>query len=140
MTALDAEDPAMTIRGSCLCGGVTYEATLPFEHFAHCHCSRCRKATGAARASNAVVRAGAFRWTGGADLVARYDLPTARSFATGFCRTCGSPLPLAPRSGRSVIIPAGSLDADPGQRPDRHAQWGSRAPWDEHGDGLPVED
>jgi hypothetical protein len=129
----------MKIRGSCLCGGVSFEVDLPLDRFVHCHCSRCRKATGTAHASNAAVRPAAFRWLVGAEHVARFDLPAARSFATSFCRRCGSPLPHATRSGREVIVPAGALDGDPIRRPDRHSHWGSRAPWYAHGDGLPVE-
>lgn len=129
----------MKIRGSCLCGDVRFEVALPFNRFVNCHCSRCRKATGTAHATNAVVEPGAFRWLVGADHVARFDLPTARSFATAFCRRCGSPLPHATRSGREVIIPAGSLDDDPVSKPERHVHWSSRAPWYVHGDGLREE-
>ena len=100
----------MTARGSCLCGSVTFAVDLPFDRFIHCHCSRCRKATGTAHASNAVVKAAALRWLQGEELVVRYDLPTARSFATSFCRTCGSPLPHLTRSGREAIVPAGAFD------------------------------
>ncbi len=35
------------IRGSCLCGGVRFEVTQPLSRVAHCHCSRCRKHSGA---------------------------------------------------------------------------------------------
>jgi hypothetical protein len=130
----------MRIRGSCQCGGVSFEVDLPFDRFVHCHCSRCRKATGTAHASNAVVQPGAFRWLTGAEHFARFDLPTARSFATSFCRRCGSPLPHATRSGREVIIPAGALDGDPLDKPDRPVHWSSRARWYAHGDGLPEEE
>jgi hypothetical protein len=130
----------MKIRGSCLCGDASYEVALPFDRFVHCHCSRCRKATGTAHATNAVVKPGAFRWLVGGDLVSRFDLPTARSFATAFCRQCGSPLPHATRSGREIVIPAGSLNEDPTSGPDRHVHWGSRVAWYSHGDGLPVEE
>jgi hypothetical protein len=130
----------MKMRGSCLCGGVSFEVDLPFDRFVHCHCSRCRKATGTAHASNAVVKPDAFRWLLGAEHVSRFDLPTARSFATSFCRRCGSPLPHATRSGREVIIPAGALDGDPISKPDRHLHWGSRAPWYVDGNGLPEEE
>jgi hypothetical protein len=33
------------LRGGCLCGAVAYTVTSPFLRFAHCYCSRCRKAT-----------------------------------------------------------------------------------------------
>ena len=115
------------MRGSCLCGAVRYEVRPPFASFVNCHCSRCRKATGTAYAANAVVAPDAFRWTDGEEYVARFDLPEARSFATAFCRRCGSPLPHLTRSGREVILPAASFDDDPGVKPSAHVFWGSRA-------------
>lgn len=130
----------MSVRGSCLCGDVSFEVDLPFEAFVNCHCSRCRKATGTAHTVNVVVLLGAFRWLSGEASVTRYDLPSAGSFATSFCKTCGSPLPHATRSGRQVIVPAGSFDELLGTAPDRHAQWGSRANWYRHGDRLPTSD
>lgn len=130
----------MDVSGSCLCGMVAYKVRGPFTHFVHCHCSRCRKASGGSHATNALVPPDAFRWIRGETDVVRFDLPEASSFATAFCRRCGSPLPHATRSGRAVIVPAGSFDADPGEKPARHAFWSSRAPWtDEPGD-LPVSD
>jgi hypothetical protein len=74
----------MSVTGSCLCGRVWFEAILPLGRFVHCHCSRCRKTTGTAHATNAVVKADAFRWQEGEEFVSRDDLPTARSFATSF--------------------------------------------------------
>lgn len=41
-----------TIHGSCLCGEVTFEVDPPFHKMVHCHCSRCRKATGTGHATN----------------------------------------------------------------------------------------
>lgn len=40
------------VKGSCLCGRVTFVVSGPFEAFHWCHCSRCRKDTGSAHASN----------------------------------------------------------------------------------------
>ena len=119
----------MVISGSCLCGAVAYEVQLPFLEFVNCYCSRCRKATGSAYAANALVKPQAFRWLQGEEKVGRYDLPAARSFATSICKECGSPVPHFTRSGREVIIPAGSLDGDPSERPSRNVHWSSRAPW-----------
>ena len=36
------------VGGSCLCGAVRFEVTLPSKFCAHCHCGNCRKAHGAA--------------------------------------------------------------------------------------------
>lgn len=128
----------MNIAGSCLCGKIAYEVRTPFADFVHCHCSRCRKSSGGSHATNAVIAPEAFRWIRGEADVLRFDLPAASSFATGFCRHCGSPMPHATRSGRAVIVPAGSFDADPGERPTRQAFWSSRAPWTDLPDDLPT--
>jgi len=129
----------MSVRGACLCGAVEFEADLPFAKFVKCHCSRCRSATGSAFAANAYVAQDAFRWVTGEEMVVRFDLPTARSFSTSFCKKCGSPLPHATRSGREMIIPAGSLRDDPGVSPTLDAGWESRARWLCDGGGLPKE-
>jgi hypothetical protein len=133
-------DTSVIVRGSCLCGSVTYEASKPFEMFVNCHCSRCRKASGTAHTTNAVVRPGAFRWTQGQDRVVRFDLTTARSFATSFCEVCGAPLPHFTRSGRQVIIPGGSFDDDPDVIPTLHECWASRASWYRHGNEIPTDE
>jgi hypothetical protein len=80
------------------------------------------------------------RWLSGQDHVARFDLAQARSFSTSFCRECGSPLPHATRSGREVIIPAGSLKDDPGVSPTIDTSWQSRAPWLSDVVNLPTSD
>lgn len=130
----------MIVNGSCLCGSVKYEVRLPFARFVNCYCSRCRKATGSAHATNAFVPPDSFRWTQGEALVVRYDLPEAQSFSTSFCSRCGSPLPRLTRSGREVIIPAGSFGEDPGVRPSVNRHWTSRAGWSLITSELPVEE
>jgi hypothetical protein len=51
------------------------------------------QASGSAFAANAYTAPDAFRWTLGENIVVRYDLPEARSFASSFCGRCGSPVP-----------------------------------------------
>ena len=119
----------MSIRGGCLCGRVEFEVEPPFGKFVKCYCSRCRSATGSAFAANGYVQPQAFRWLVGEENVVRFDLPSARSFSTCFCRDCGAPLPHATRSGREMIIPAGSLREDPGVSPTLDTCWESRARW-----------
>jgi hypothetical protein len=118
-----------TAHGSCLCKQVTYEVDLPFERFMYCHCTRCRKATGAAHAANGFVKPDAFRWLSGEALVKRYDIPDAKRFALQFCSQCGARVPHPTRDGARMVVPAGSLDDNPGTRPEAIVFWGSRAPW-----------
>jgi hypothetical protein len=127
-------------RGSCICGEVAFEVEGPFDLFLNCHCSRCRKASGTAHSCEVIVKTAALRWIRGEASVARFDLPQARSFATAFCKTCGSPMPHLTRSGREAIVPAGGFDEPLGAAPDRHVHWASRADWYAHGDGLLVQD
>jgi hypothetical protein len=83
--APDAPPAPEALEGSCLCGTVRYRIEAPFVRFVRCHCSRFRKATGTGHATNLVVEPVRFRWLAGEASVARYDLPSARSFATCFC-------------------------------------------------------
>jgi len=129
----------MIVSGSCLCTSVGYEVRLPFAKFVNCHCSRCRKASGSAYAANAYVAPESFRWTRGESLVVRYDFPQARSFSTSFCGKCGSPVPHLTRSGREVIVPAGSLNEEPGVRPSANVHWTSRPRWSLTSSELPIE-
>ena len=123
------------IRGSCLCGAVRYEVSRPLDEIHHCHCSRCRKAHGAAFATYARAASQTFRFTAGEDRVRRYrsSPPVERAF----CGACGSNLLfLFEGLPEAVWIAAGTFDDDPGLRPDAHIFVGSKAPWHEISDGL----
>jgi hypothetical protein len=98
---------------------------------------RCRKATGSGHATNLYTSPERFRWIAGERDAVRYDLPEAKSFATTFCRRCGSPLPRRTRSGREVVVPAGSLDVVPSVRPTARIFVDSAAPWSCTDDDLP---
>jgi len=104
--------------------------------FVHCHCSRCRKATGSAHATNLIAEPANLEWIAGRDQTQRFDLPSAKSFATTVCRTCGSPVPRLSRDGQRSVIPAGSLDSVPSIQPTARIFWESRTPWCCEGDEL----
>ena len=123
-------------RGSCLCGAVEFEADRPQE-FRYCHCSRCRKSRGSAFAANMFVQPGDFRWLRGQDQVIRYRMPNTQRFGNWFCRTCGSLVPREVAVLNVMLIPAGSLDDDPGVRPAYHIFVGSKAAWEEITGNLP---
>ena len=120
------------ISGSCLCGQIRFTVTGPFQRFALCHCSRCRKSTGSAHASNIFTLAGNIKWIAGEALVRRFELPTATRFSKCFCSHCGSPVPSLSRDGQRLLIPAGCLDVDPGVRPQIRIFYADKAPWYEN--------
>lgn len=128
------------VRGSCLCGGASFEINGRLTPIQCCHATRCRKATGSAFAPEIAALTSHFRWIRGADLVAVYEAPllkTPPAYRRGFCRICGSPLPIVDPEAPFVVFNAGVLDDDPEARPFRHVFVGSKAPWFDIRDELP---
>lgn len=128
---------AGVISGGCLCGDVAFEITGAPQRMYNCHCLRCRRARGAAHATNAFYPFDGFRWIRGEERLTSYALPGARFFGTSFCSRCGSMQPRAYEERGVVSVPAGSLDTDPGMRPQAHIYVGSKAPWFEITDATP---
>ena len=118
----------LSLSGSCLCGAVRYEIAGDDGKFWHCHCQRCRKATGTGHASNVLLKPEKVEWTG-EELLKRYKVPDARVFATVFCGICGSLMPRVAPDMSIAVIPAGTLDDDPGLRPQARIFQESRAAW-----------
>jgi hypothetical protein len=124
------------LRGSCLCGGLRYELTGALHRVIHCHCSMCRKATGAAFRTRASVRSHEFRWTQGESLLGRY--PSSPGQTRTFCTACGATLiTLFQDHPEFLGLALGSLDADPRIRAVAHVHVASKAPWFEITDDLP---
>lgn len=129
----------VTLKGSCLCGAVGYAATGEPWLFFHCHCSRCRKATGTGHASNMFLK-GSLTWRRGEDEVLSFKVPEAERFTTSFCRRCGSRMPRFIEAQGVVLIPAGSLDDDPGISVQGRIFLQSRAAWSCDTSTLPEYD
>jgi len=125
--------------GGCLCGGVRFEVDGALGPVVYCHCSQCRRASGSAFATNASVRADAFRLRAGAELVCEYESSPGQFRA--FCGRCGSPLYARMDAWPGLRrVRLGLFDGDPGRRPEAHVHVGSKAPWVELCDGLPRFD
>ncbi len=127
-----------TFRGSCLCGAVQYEISGAPTKFYHCHCQRCRKATGTGHASNLLIKPGSIKWIKGEELIKGYKVPEAIRFTNRFCSVCGGRVPRYVKETDFIVIPAGSLDSDPTIHPQARIFWDSRASWSCSGDDLPV--
>ena len=128
-----------TLTGSCLCGAVHYTAVGEIERFYHCHCQRCRKATGSAHASN-LFMTGTLTWDRGEELIKVFKLPEAERFGNRFCETCGSRLPSAVPANNFIMIPAGSLNDEPGFKPMARIFQSSKAEWSCSDSEMPVFD
>ena len=116
-------------EGSCLCGAVAFEATGAPVRMMNCHCSRCRHGRAAAHATNVFYKMDQFRWLRGADLAREYKVPEARFHTTVFCTRCGGKVPKISAERALVVVPAGSLDTDPGAKAQAHIFVADKAPW-----------
>ena len=119
-----------SVNGSCLCGAVRYKVVGEVVRFSHCHCSRCRKATGTGHATNLLLTpVTGITWSQGESNLSRFKVPEAERFYNCFCKTCGSPMPRTVPEIDAVLIPAGSLDSEPAVSPQHHIFWDSRVNW-----------
>jgi hypothetical protein len=124
------------IRGSCLCGKVTYELRGAPQTMYYCHCGMCRKATGSSFATNMLAQSDDFVIVTGRSLLKSYE--SSSDEYRHFCSECGSPVygEAAVRPG-VVSIRCGTLDTDPGARPVLHIYTASKSPWFTISDQLP---
>lgn len=76
--------------GSCLCGGVKFSILGEIGPIQVCHCMQCRKAQGAALATNVPVRTEDFTLERGTDLLTSFESTPGKQRV--FCRLCGSPI------------------------------------------------
>ena len=122
------------IGGSCLCRAVAYEFDPPATHMVCCHCSRCRRSRSSAFSTQVFWRSEQFHWLAGSDALRSWKVPESLAFISTFCASCSSPMPY--NFGEVVIIPAGSLDQDPGTTPRAHIYTGSKAAWHDIADDV----
>jgi len=126
-----------TLTGSCLCGALKYRVSGEPTRFYHCHCSRCRKASGAGHTSNLFLEKGTLEWEGDTRLMRQFKLPEAERFTRSFCDTCGGPLPREIPEFGLVMIPAGTLNDEPNIRPQARIFQDSKTSWSCSAEELP---
>lgn len=122
------------LSGRCVCGAVAYSVTDAFEYALNCHCSQCRRTTGAAFKPFAGIARGELAVTQGADVLLRYGCEQTHDV---HCGRCGSLLYSVVREGAFVHVTLGTLSDAPSIRPTAHIFTGSKAPWFEITDALP---
>jgi hypothetical protein len=122
------------LSGKCLCGAVCYAVTDEFVYAANCHCSNCRRTTGAAFKPFAGIEREKLRVTGGEDDLMRFGDEDGHD---AHCKVCGSLLYSVVREGAFVHVTMGTLVDDPSIRPTAHIFVGSKASWFKITDDLP---
>ena len=122
------------LAGMCMCGAVHYAVADEFVYAANCHCSQCRRATGAAFKPFAGIERSKLRVTRGADSLMIFGDEGGHDTR---CKLCGSFLYSVVRDGAFVHVAMGSLVDEPAIRPTQHIFVGSKARWFTITDGLP---
>ena len=123
-----------TLEGGCLCGAIRYRIDGAPRVVSHCHCSLCRRISGAAYVTWLTVKKDRMAING--DLV---WYPSSEWGARGFCPACGTHV--VGRSDhyeRYWDVTAGSLDATDGISPERHVFVGNKVAWIVISDTLPA--
>lgn len=96
----------MPVEGGCLCGAVRYRAPGPVVRVNHCHCSQCRRSTGAVAATWAKLRRDGFELLAGAPAWYRSSDFARRAF----CAACGSTLFWQRDGSDGIDVAVGTLD------------------------------
>ncbi len=127
-------------EGGCCCGAIRYRFALPPLWVAHCHCTMCRRAQGAAFVTWVGVDGEKFELLG-------EEAGRLRSFRSSpaatrsFCGRCGTPLFFeSARWPGELHITLASIEPAVAAKlaPQAHVHWADRVAWigDIH-DGLP---
>ena len=121
------------LTGGCFCGRIRYEAAGAPFHETNCHCSICRRTSGAPFVAwFSVPRP---------QLTLRGEAKRFRSTAKGvrsFCPECGTQLTFEHEDFPDEIdVTTSSLDRPDAVPPRDHTRTASKLPWVRLADGLP---
>ena len=122
-------------EGSCLCGQVRYRVEGSVSNMSNCHCTDCRKHSGAAFVTFVEAPKQALSCVSGQDALSTHE--AASGTKRQFCRTCGASLFCFVDSDDLVEINAATLDTPLSLRPGYHIYVRSKVSWFDIQDGTP---
>ncbi len=127
------------ITGRCECGTVKYQVQGELADFCHCHCSICRKISGAAFVTWGGIARAEFSYVSGEDNVGSYSFSDRAD--SRFCKTCSSTILVDFKPEADMLyITLGTVDGNIDCPDGFHQFAGSKAPWYEISDNLPQYD
>ena len=129
-----AKTNARILAGECYCRAVGYTVADEFAYAMNCHCSNCRRTTGAAFKPFAGIARDKLSVIRGGDSLEIFGNEANHN---AHCGRCGSLLYSVVRDGAFVHVAMGTLVDDPSIRPMAHVFTGSKAPWFAITDDLP---
>ena len=120
--------------GGCLCGAIRYQSSAPPMRAVICHCSMCRKHTGAPIALFVHFPIDSFTWL--KEQPRRYR--SSEFAGRGFCSQCGSTITMHEDVlNDRVQVAIGSLDQPDRVAVDDHVWTQDRISWFDVKDDLP---
>ena len=122
------------LTGGCLCGAVRWSSRISPKAVHYCHCSICRRWSGAPFATLAWFWRAGVNWTGEPALF-RSSPIAVRSH----CATCGTPLALSYDARDDIVLSVGTFDTPESVVPAYHYGVESRLGWVDIGRGLPSK-
>jgi hypothetical protein len=123
------------LKASCLCGHVAYEIDGPITNGRFCHCTSCRKFSGAPYSAWGLVQTSQFRSASTDAQLTRYDSGNGLRVS---CSACGSPVWYEPKGLPQYLgIPLGIIDSGDVPTPAMHVWVKSKVPWLTISDSLP---
>jgi len=124
-------------RGECLCGAIGFTARLPSKWVAHCHCTRCQRAHGAAFVTWVGMDAAKVEIADPDALLRWFSGPNGG--ARGFCQRCGSSMFFRAERWPGELHIARALFTDPIDRqPQGHAYYDTHVSWVKVDGELPT--
>lgn len=121
--------------GGCLCGAVRYEIGGDGTQLCFCHCTSCRRATGAPMVPWGTFARATFVVTRGVLTEYRSSPEVFR----GFCATCGTSLTYRhAKRDAEIDVTLGTLDSPEVFPPEAHIWVEDKVAWIVPGDGLPA--
>lgn len=124
----------MAHEGGCFCGKVRYQASGDALHVVHCHCTMCRRTSGAPFVTWATYPAHEVSFTEGRPT----EFASSARALRGFCAHCGSPLTFRETDRPEEIdLTVGTMDDAEAFAPGRHIWTSSKLGWIHIDDDLP---
>jgi hypothetical protein len=131
MPAREDRKPLL-LEGGCQCGAVRYQVRGRPFHATVCHCSICRRTSGAPMVAWFSVRPDELQVVRGAPARFRSSAQAWRSF----CGACGTALTFQQDGLDEVDVTTCSLDTPEAVPPEDHTWVRSRVAWSQHLDAL----
>ena len=124
----------MTHSGGCFCGALRFKSDAEPVETGYCHCSICRKTTGAPLLAFASFPVESFTYTKGEPRIFESSSKGRREF----CSVCGTQICFRELgAAKTVDVNSGALDEINTAAPEHHIFTSSRVEWLKIDDQLP---